>query len=92
MDTKPNTIVYGLDAVRQASLNLYARRGADDLDLFAHQHRHLAFGQNRQVAKVVRVLQDGYASRDFHLLGVQTVAEVVCDHETLFHIYTVMYG
>ena len=92
MNTKPNAIRDGLDAVRQTSLDLYAGRRVNNVNLRAAQHRDLALGKNRQVAELVRVLQDGRASRECGLFGVQPIAEVVRDHAVRFHIATVMYG
>jgi hypothetical protein len=44
------------------------------------------------MAEVMRVFQNGCASRDNRLLGIQTIAKVMRDHAVRFHIYTVMYG
>ena len=92
MNTKPNAIRDGLDAVRQTSLDLYAGRRVNNVNLRAAQHRNLALGKNRQVAELMRVLQDGRASRECGFFGVQPIAEVVRDHAVRFHIATVMYG
>ena len=80
MNTKPNAICDGLDAVRQTSLDLYTGRGLDHHNLVALHHRHFTLGQDRQMVKGVCVLQDGRACGDNRLLGVQPIAEVMLDH------------
>lgn len=83
MNTKPNAIRDRLDAVRQTSLDLYAGRRVNNVNLRASQHRNLALGKNRQVAELMRVLQDSRASRECGFFGVQPIAEVVRDHAVL---------
>jgi len=92
VNTKPNAIRDRLDAVRQTSLDLNAGWRFNNFNFLALEHRHLTLGQDRQVAELMRVLQNGRARAELRFLGVQTIAEVVSDHAVRFHIATVMYG
>jgi len=66
--------------MRHSSLDLNAGWCFNYLNIFTLHHRHLASSQNRQVAEVMRVFQDGCACRKCGLFGIQTIAKVVSNH------------